>query len=83
MCLQETRYKFSKDVHEDGIIYRKVEYLGHRFHVYLQSVTGADSYNGMAIVSRRILGNVWKVSGNHLVSTSWSYNYSTSKIYVK
>ena len=62
MCLQETRHKFLKGNHEDGILYRKVENLGECFHIYLQSADERDSYNGMAIISRWPFQKVWMVS---------------------
>ena len=63
LCLQETRFKFSEDGLEDGSLYRQVGSLGHCFHIYLQSATGQDSYNGMGIISLRALAKVWKISG--------------------
>ena len=73
LCLQETRFKFSDDTCEDGVLYRKVENLGCTFHIYLQSATGGDSCNGMGIVSRRVLSRVRKVS-DRIMSAGYHLN---------
>ena len=80
MCLQETRYNFSKEGHEDGILYRQVENLVERFHLYLQSAAARDSYNGMAIVSRHAFRKVWMVS-NRVMGAEYPLEEGTSTLF--
>ena len=80
LCLQETRFKFSDDTCEDGVLYRKVENLGCTFRICLQSAIYAPavsdrgySYNGTGIVSRRVLSRVRKVS-DRIMSAGYHLN---------
>ena len=80
MCLKEARYNFSKEGLEDGILYRQVENLGERFHLYLQSAAAHDSYNGMAIVSRHAFRKVWMVS-NRVMGAEYPLEEGTGTLF--